>query len=79
METSITHQKYQQLILKAQSAGVMHLYVRELNNILYIDGQTPSEKVKEELWSLYNKIDPEFRSGDLVLNLKSLQQVPNPQ
>jgi hypothetical protein len=74
MEVKTTHQKYHELILSAQSAGVMKLYIRELNNILYIDGQTPSEKVKEDLWNLYNKIDPDYRSGDLVLNLKPLQQ-----
>ena len=62
------------VILTAESAGVQKLYVRELNNILYIDGHVPSEKVKEELWKLYNKIDPDYRSGDLVLNLQLLQQ-----
>ncbi len=70
-----TEVKYQQLILKAQAKGVIQLYVRELNNILYIDGHAPSEKVKEELWMLYNQIDPDFRSGDLVLNLKCTQSV----
>jgi hypothetical protein len=74
MQVQTTEQKYQELILKAQASGVMNLYVRELNNILYIDGQIPSDKVKEELWMLYHQIDPEFRSGDLVLNLKSAQQ-----
>ncbi len=73
MEAQTTEQKYKELILKAESSGVMKLYVREMNNILYIDGQTPSDKVKEELWMLYHRIDPEFRSGDLVLNLKSIQ------
>jgi hypothetical protein len=73
METQTIYQKYEELIVTAESAGVMKLYVRELNNILYIDGQAPSEKVKEELWNLFNKIDPGYRSGDLVLNLKSLQ------
>lgn len=68
------HQKYQDLILTAKASGVMKLYVRELNNILYIDGHTPTEKVKEELWKLYEKIDPGYRSGDLVLNLKIANQ-----
>lgn len=73
MQSQTTEQKYKELILKAEASGVMKLYVREMNNILYIDGQTPSDKVKEELWKLYYRIDPEFRSGDLVLNLKSVQ------
>lgn len=74
MEKLSTHQKYHQLILTAESSGVMKLHVRELNNILYIDGHAPSEKVKEDLWNLYNTIDPGFRSGDLVLNLQVYQQ-----
>lgn len=74
MEQTVTQQKYHELILTAESAGVKKLYVRELNNILYIDGHVPSEKVKEDLWNLYNKIDPDYRSGDLVLNLQLLQQ-----
>ena len=65
-----THQKYQQLILTAQQSGVMKLHVRELNNILYIDGDVPSEDIKAQLWQLYHQIDPDYRSGDLVLNLK---------
>lgn len=74
MEAQTTHQKYHQLILTAESSGVMKLHVRELNNILYIDGHVPSEQVKEQLWKLYNEIDPDYRSGDLVLNLHLLKQ-----
>ena len=74
MESLTTHHKYHQLILAAESSGVLKLYVRELNNILYIDGHVPSEQVKQDLWDLYNSIDPGFRSGDLVLNLHVLQQ-----
>ena len=73
MEAQNIHQKYHELISTAENAGVIQLHVRELNNILYIDGQVPSEEVKEDLWKLYNKIDPEYRSGDLVLNLRLLQ------
>ena len=70
-QQTTTQQKYNELISAAESHGVMQLHVRELNNILYIDGHAPSENVKEQLWNLYNKLDPDFRSGDLVLNLKS--------
>jgi prepilin-type processing-associated H-X9-DG protein len=72
METSSTHQKYQELILTAQSSGVMKPHVREFNNILYVDGHVPCDKVKQELWNVYNKIDPGYRSGDLVLSLHSI-------
>ena len=61
--------KYQQLIDTANQSGVSNLQVREQNNVLYIDGNAPSETVKKSLWDLYNKIDPDYRAGDLVLNV----------
>ena len=61
--------KYQQLIDAATKSGVTNLQVREQDNVLYIDGNAPSEEVKKDLWDLYNKIDPDYRAGDLVLNL----------
>ena len=62
-------QKYQDLINSAQTSGTANLQVREQNNVLYVDGQVPSEEVKQKLWDIYNKIDPDYRSGDLVMNL----------
>ena len=53
----------------AGTIGITNLQVREQNNVLYIDGNAPSEEAKKQLWDLYNKIDPDYRSGDLVLNL----------
>lgn len=61
--------KYQQLIDAANQLGVTNLQVREQETVLYIDGNAPSEEVKKNLWDLFNKIDPDFRSGDLVLNV----------
>jgi nucleoid-associated protein YgaU len=64
--------KYQQLIDAANQSGVTNLQVREQENVLYIDGNAPSEQVKKNLWDLYNKIDPDYRAGDLVLNVNVL-------
>ena len=64
-------QKYQELINAARSAGINNLQVREQNNVLYIDGEAPSGQVKDQLWNIYNRIDPDFRSGDLVLDVKT--------
>lgn len=61
--------KYQSLITTAENAGAKNLEVREQDNVLYIDGQVPSESVKKQLWDEYNRLDPDYRSGDLVLNL----------
>ena len=61
--------KYQELLNAAKNSGVNNLQVREQNNVLYIDGEAPSGSVKDNLWNIYNKIDPDFRSGDLIMNI----------
>ena len=63
--------KYKELIDTAKSAGVSNLQVREQDNILYIDGDAPSGEVKNNLWDVYNKIDPDYRAGDLILNVNA--------
>jgi hypothetical protein len=62
-------EKYAELINAAKSSGVQNWQVREQNNVLYIDGAAPSGAVKDNLWNIYNKIDPDFRGGDLILNV----------
>ena len=61
--------KYKELIDAAKTAGVSNLQFREQDNVLYIDGTAPSGEVKDNLWNIYNKIDPDFRAGDLILNV----------
>jgi len=67
---SAVQTKYAELINAAKSSGVNNLQVREQNNVLYIDGDAPSGQVKDNLWNIYNKLDPDFRSGDVVLDVK---------
>ncbi len=62
--------KYQTLINLANSKGVADLQVREQDNILYIDGKADSEEVKQQLWDTYGAIDPDYRAGDLVMNIE---------
>lgn len=61
--------KYKELLDAAAGAGVSNLQVREQDNVLYIDGEAPSGAAKDQLWDIYNKIDPDFRAGDLVMNV----------
>lgn len=61
--------KYQELINAANSFGVSNLQVREQDGVLYIDGDAPNGNAKDSLWDIYNKIDPDYKSGDLVLNV----------
>jgi nucleoid-associated protein YgaU len=62
--------KYQSLIAMAQSSGVTKLNIQEQDNVLHIDGIAPDEKIKQQIWDEYNRLDPDMRSGDVVLNLE---------
>lgn len=68
--------KYQELINAAQTSGVNNLQVREQDNVLYIDGEAPTGAVKDNLWKIYNKIDPDFRAGDLIMNINVSAMAP---
>ncbi|MEO5681475.1 MAG: SH3 domain-containing protein [Chitinophagaceae bacterium] len=61
--------KYKELLDAASTAGVSNLQVREQDNVLYIDGEAPTGEAKDQLWSIYNKIDPDFRASDVVMNV----------
>ena len=61
--------KYRELINAASTRGVENLQVRQQENVLYIDGTAPTPEAKQQLWDIYNRIDPDYRSGDLVMNL----------
>lgn len=58
-------EKYAELINAAKAAG---LQVREQDNVLHVDGEA-SGAVKNQLWSTYEKLDPDFRGNDVVMNI----------
>ena len=62
--------KYQSLIAMAEGGGVADLKIQEQDNVLHINGTAPSEAVKQQLWDEYNRLDPDMRSGDVVMNLE---------
>jgi uncharacterized protein YgiM (DUF1202 family) len=64
-------EKYKELIDTARNAGVQNLQVSEQNNVLHITGDAPSAQTKDNLWNIYNRIDPDFRAGDLVLDVNT--------
>jgi uncharacterized protein YgiM (DUF1202 family) len=64
-------EKYKELIDTARKAGVSNLQVSEQNNVLRITGEAPNAATKDTLWDIYNKIDPDFRAGDLVLDVNA--------
>lgn len=64
-------EKYKELIDTAKNAGVQNLQVSEQNNVLHITGDAPNAQAKDNLWNIYNKIDPDFRASDLVLDVNT--------
>ncbi len=62
--------KYASLLSAAKQKVSEALKINEQDNVLYIDGKVASQQIKDELWSIYNSIDPDYRSGDLRLNLE---------
>lgn len=66
---SAVQTKYQELIQAANTAGIKGLNVTEQENVLHIEGEVPDTATKDKLWDIYGKIDPNFRGGDVVMNL----------
>ncbi len=77
MSTAQTLQdKYNELTTAATISGVADLQVREQEGVLYIDGVAPNGAVKDMLWNVYDKLDPNYLSGDLVMNVNVAATAP---
>lgn len=66
--------KYKELTDAAAASGVNNLQIREQDKVLYIDGEATGT-VKQKLWDIYEKLDPDYSSGDLMLNINSVAGV----
>ncbi len=64
-------EKYQSLIDLANQIGVSGFNTREENGVLYVDGVAASAEAKQQLWDEYGRIDPDYRSGDVVMNISA--------
>ncbi|MDQ6785200.1 MAG: LysM peptidoglycan-binding domain-containing protein [Acidobacteriota bacterium] len=64
-------EKYQSLIDMANQLGISGLSVVEEDNALHIDGVAGSAQAKQQLWDEYGRIDPDYRSGDVVMNISA--------
>ena len=62
--------KYAALISAAKEKASGELKISEQDSVLYIDGLVKNSGDKETLWKLYNEADPDYRSGDLRLNIE---------
>lgn len=62
--------KYQVLLDTAKTSGIADLQVGEQDGVLHIRGTAPTADVKNKLWDIYNQIDPNYLSGDVVMNVE---------
>jgi nucleoid-associated protein YgaU len=61
-------EKYVSLLELANSNGTSY-ELTEGDGVLHINGSAPSDEAKAELWAEYERLDPEFRASDLILNV----------
>src|SRR5215204_4820439 len=60
--------KYASLIEMARSAG--NVTVDDRGDVLHINGSVSDEGAKQRLWDEYNRLDPDMRSGDLMMDVQ---------
>lgn len=70
-------EKYQSLVDLATSLGVSGLNVSEGEGFIKIEGAAPTAEAKQALWDEYGRIDPDYRSGDLVLEISAPEAAQN--
>ena len=61
--------KYQSLLELANSNGTTYELSGGDDGVLHINGTAPSAEAKQALWDEYARIDPDYQSADLVLNV----------
>ena len=61
-------EKYVTLLELANSNGTSY-ELTEGDGVLHINGSAPDDAAKAALWAEYERLDPDFRAGDLILNI----------
>lgn len=61
--------KYAELLQTATTLGVTNLASTEQDGVLHVSGTANSTADYDTLWALYDKIDPNMASGDLMMNI----------
>ena len=61
-------EKYQSILELANSNGTTYT-LEEGDGVLHINGTAPSDEAKQAVWDAYAAIDPDYQSGDLILNI----------
>ena len=61
-------EKYQGILDLANENGTTYTLEGD-DSVLHINGTAPSDDAKAALWAKYDEIDPDYKSGDLILNI----------
>lgn len=61
-------EKYQSLLELANSNGTTY-ELSEADGVLNVNGTAPSAEAKQQLWDEYERLDPDFKGNDLILNI----------
>lgn len=67
--------KYKMLLDAAEDIITDDLQFMEQNGVLIIRGVAPNAEVKNKLWDIYSQIDPNFISGEVLLDIDVLPMV----
>lgn len=67
--------KYKTLLNAAKDLIIEDLQFMEQNRVLIIRGVAPNAEAKNKLWDIYSQIDPNFISGELLLDIDVLSTV----
>lgn len=68
--------KYKSLIDTANTSGVSNFQAVEQEGVLQIRGIAPNADVKNKLWEVYGQIDPNYLTGDVVMDVDVASEVP---
>jgi len=61
-------EKYKELV---DLARINNVTVSDSGDVLKLEGVVPTASVKNKMWEIYQRIDPQFKSNDVVLNVKT--------
>lgn len=61
--------KYKELLSAAKALMGEDMQFVVQNDLLHIRGVAPNAEAKNKLWDIYSQIDPNFISGEVILNV----------
>ena len=60
--------KYKELV---DLAKTNQLTINDNGKVLKIEGEVATAGIKDKMWEIYKRLDPNFKNNDVILNVKS--------